>query len=110
MRRTYFPWAIGILLLSATLRPAIATDDGNTGAIANPNSDEAVRAYWTPERMRNARPMPMPSVPPAGSLYLPIPNMRRQMRCSCRMIRIDHSLGSSMGGSPGGLPPGSMAR
>jgi hypothetical protein len=33
-----------------------------TTSSPNSQTDEQIRAYWTPERMKAAQPMPMPSV------------------------------------------------
>jgi hypothetical protein len=45
----------------SSLRPAQACDATNGPVMSNPAapSDD----YWTPERMKNAKPMPMPTVP-----------------------------------------------
>jgi hypothetical protein len=35
--------------------------DNSAGTIASPGSASAAADYWTPERMRSARPAPMPN-------------------------------------------------
>ena len=56
--------AVAVALL---VRPgAVAPRGGEADSVdvhANPQDPEAVREYWTPERMRDAQPAPMPQAP-----------------------------------------------
>src|SRR5688572_5869827 len=55
-----------LVLLLAVLVLAVGSVAAAPGVVHKEITDEEQRAaekYWTPERMRNAKPMPMPTVP-----------------------------------------------
>ena len=64
-----------LLAVTLSLSCGIAFADlPNTQFFGKQNSDlGASAAYWTPERLRNAKPMPMPKVSPNTVHILPIP-------------------------------------
>jgi hypothetical protein len=59
--------AVVAVAVALVVRPgAVAPRPGpadSVGVRAEPQDPEAVREYWTPERMRDAQPAPMPQGP-----------------------------------------------
>lgn len=56
-------WGLATLALLLVLPPAaLAAPDTGWMAIDNPHAKAAPSDYWTPERLRTARPMPLPRV------------------------------------------------
>jgi len=65
---TYCLWGLCIALLLA-LAPAASAQDPTEPVSSSPDhrqSPEAITEYWTPERMANAKPMPLPTLDPAA--------------------------------------------
>lgn len=67
------PLALVVLGISAFAAHRGKGDDGSPGGITSHHVSKSERgtSVWTPERMKNAKPMPFPSVPGSPSANLP---------------------------------------